>query len=282
MVYRLLAVDIDGTLLTDHQKLTRRTKEAIDYVKKKDVYVTLVTERHFHSAKKVARALKIETPLVTQSGAFIAASLDHPWYEEKIDADTACRIIEILENEDCHIRLIHERYAVANKIRQRSELMAKMSISLNEPLFYPVTFVDQLAEYTVENNLRPAKISVQFPDRERLRAARNVLNGSFSEVSCLAADREETKLDIVAGGVSKAAGLAILARKFGVPMKEVVAIGDGPQDLEMIRAAGLGVAMNHAPKAVKKAADWITRSNNQNGVGYMVKEVFRKQMRVQL
>jgi hydroxymethylpyrimidine pyrophosphatase-like HAD family hydrolase len=83
-------------------------------------------------------------------------------------------------------------------------------------------------------------------------------------------------------GCSKASGLHFLCSHLGVSMKETVAIGDFRNDIEMIRQAGLGVAMGNAPEEVQKAADWVTRSNDQNGVGYMVREVFRRQMKMQI
>ena len=64
-----------------------------------------------------------------------------------------------------------------------------------------------------------------------------------------------------------------------ISLNEMVAIGDSLEDLEVIENVGLGVAMGNAPVEVKQAADWITRSNSENGVEYMIKEHFRKQFR---
>ncbi len=67
-MYKLLALNVDGTLLKPNGKLEKKTKEAIDFVKKKDVYITLLTSRNFLSAKKVAKALKLDSYLVTFQG----------------------------------------------------------------------------------------------------------------------------------------------------------------------------------------------------------------------
>lgn len=91
----------------------------------------------------------------------------------------------------------------------------------------------------------------------------------------------ELRLDILPAGVSKLNGLLYLGEILGIRSSEMVAIGDGLDDLEVIEAVGLGVAMGNAPNQLKIAADWVTRSNNQDGVAYMVKEHFRKQQPIE-
>ena len=76
MIYRMLAINIDGTLLQSNGKLHKSTKEAIEYVQQKGIYVTLVTSRTFPSAKKVAKALKLQTNLITHKGAYIAKDIE--------------------------------------------------------------------------------------------------------------------------------------------------------------------------------------------------------------
>jgi hydroxymethylpyrimidine pyrophosphatase-like HAD family hydrolase len=85
---------------------------------------------------------------------------------------------------------------------------------------------------------------------------------------------------LVRQGTSKFNGLLFFAGQLGIPLHEIVAVGDSLQDAEMIEKAGLGVAMRNAPAEVKEKADWLTRSNDMDGVAYVVREVFRKQIRV--
>ena len=82
-------------------------------------------------------------------------------------------------------------------------------------------------------------------------------------------------------GVSKLTGLFYLAERLGISRSQIVCIGDAVDDMEMIKEVGLGVAMGNAPFEVKHAADWITRSQNEQGVAYMVKEHFRKQPQIE-
>lgn len=279
MAYRLLALDVDGTLLKPNHRLTKETKSAIEYAKQKGVYVTLATGRAFPSAQKVANALNLNTDLITHDGAFIASTMENPTYERRMSNEKAYHIVELLERHNCHIRVMHEKFAIGNKIRQKNFLIAKMTIGIGDPVFYPVTFVDSLSNYLLGDPIMPPKIhAFFFNEKDRLAAKEELL----SEIpSVHVTSSSEGGLEVVSAGVSKARGLQILGQKLGIGLNQMVAIGCYDNDIEMITQVGLGVAMGNAPKHIRDQADWVTRSNEQNGVAYMIKEVFRKQLNMQ-
>ncbi|MGO4887504.1 Cof-type HAD-IIB family hydrolase [Anaerobacillus sp. MEB173] len=280
VTYRLLALDVDGTLLRSNHRLSRQTKEAIEFVKRKGVYVTLATGRAFPSAQKIAKELKLETDLITHGGAFIGSSIDEPIYERRLNPEKAYHIVEILEKYKSHIRILHERYSIGNKIRQKNYIIAKMTIGVGDPLFYPMTFVDSLSNYLIDNPIAAPKICAHFRDESERLDAIEAIHEQIPNVRITSSS--EGSLEIVSAGVSKARGLQILGAKLGINLDQMVAIGAYENDKEMITQVGLGVAMGNAPKDVKDLADWVTRTNDQQGVAYMVKEVFRKQLRVEL
>ncbi|SDY45421.1 hypothetical protein SAMN05421736_1029 [Evansella caseinilytica] len=274
MTYRLLALNIDGTLLKSNHRLAKETKEAIDYVKEKGVYITIATGRAFPSAKKVAKALKLNNAfLVTHDGAYVASEVDNPIYERRLDSERVYQIVDILENYYCHVRLMHEKYAVGNKVRERNQLVARMNIG--DPLFYPLSYVDSASHYLIDQPLTVPKIRAFFWNEKERKDALEEVREAVSDIHITSS--AEGSLDIVDGSVSKAKGLQVLGKKLGISMNEMVSIGSYTNDIEMVAASGLGVAMGQGPQELKNIADWVTRSNNQNGVGYMVKEVFRKQ-----
>ena len=275
MIYRLLALNIDGTLLQSNGKLHRSTKEAIEYVMQKDIYVTLVTSRSFPSAKKVAKALKIPSLLVTHRGAYIASSTDKSVLVKRIPEEITYEIIRFLEGFSCQIRIVHERFSLINKTKLTHNMLGKTVYSSSDPIFYSHQFVESLSETLAYEQVAPPKIEVYFENKEELKDALGALERMFDEVDLEVLN--QLRMDIVPAGVSKSAGLLYLADHLGIARTEMVVIGDELDDLSMIEVAGLGVAMGNAPNEVKQAADWITRSNNENGVSYMVKEHFRKQ-----
>lgn len=275
MIYRMLALNIDGTLLQSNGRLHKSTKEAIEYVQQKGIYVTLVTSRSFPSAKKVAKALKINSLLVTHRGAYIAASQEKPIFVKRIQEDETFEIVRLLEGFTCQIRLVHEKYSLANKTKLNTNMLAKTVFTTGDPIFYSQQFVDSLSDTILDEPVTPPKIEVYFEDKEDLEDAKTAIWGMFENVEVIKLN--DLRMDIVPSGVSKLNGLLYLCEHLGISRNQMVVIGDSEDDLEMIEAAGLGVAMGNAPAEVKKAADWLTRSNDQSGVSYMVKEHFRKQ-----
>ncbi|WP_243291484.1 Cof-type HAD-IIB family hydrolase [Bacillus sp. FJAT-47783] len=278
MIYRLLALNIDGTLLRSNGRLQSSTKEAIEFVQKKEVYVTLVTNRHFQSAKKLAKALKLDTKLITHSGAFIANRLDQPLFVKRIPEERTFNIVQVLENFSCNIRIIHERFSIGNRKKVTSNLMSKTLLNTADPLFYPIQFVESLGEALRDDPVATPKIDIFFGDPSELKEVQKILCDAFPNVDTVKVN--EVKLEVVPKGVSKASSLKILGQHLNISPEEMVVIGCELDDTEMIEQAGLGVAMGNSPFQVKRKADWITRSNDDQGVAYMVKEHFRKQQRI--
>ncbi len=276
--YRLLALNIDGTLLRSNGRLQPSTKEAIEFVKGKEVYVTLVTNRHFQSARKLAKALKLDSLLVTHGGAFISENLDKPLFEKRISEETTFNLVQVLENFNCNIRLTHERFSIGNRKKVSPNLLSKSILNTSDSMFYPVQFVDSLGDTLRDEPVSATRIDVHFKHEDEKQEAETVVKEAFDMVD-IQSHLSSTSFDIVRKGVSKENGLRALASHLNIPLDQTVAIGDAEDDIGMISSAGLGVAMWNAPFEVKRAADWVTRSNNQQGVDYMVKEHFRKQQR---
>lgn len=278
MIYKLLVLDIDGTILRSNHRMDKGVKDAIAYVKRKGVYVTLATRRHFSSAKKIAKALKLDSILITHNGAFLASELDNPWLEERLLPVEVDQITKLLESYKCHVRIKHERYSLANRMRQNQAIVAKMTIG--DPLFYPVNFVDELSTHLEESPIAPLQMEVYFTDKVEANHLKEEISARFSNVAVNT--YADDRMEIIVKGVSKGKTLRHLGERLGILPEEMVTVGDSYADMSMIQMAGLGVAMRNAPEVVQNQADWITRSNDQHGVAYMVKEVFRKQLRMQI
>lgn len=279
MIYRLLALNIDGTLLQTNGRIHKSTKEAIEYVQQKGIYVTLVTSRSFPSARKVAKALKLKNPLVTHQGAFIASVEEKPIYVKRINEEITYDTVRFLEALPCQIRLVHEQFSIANRLKLHNNLLAKTVFTSGDPVFYSQQFVSSLSEHLHDQPVTPPKIEVYFEEKSDLKDAKNALGKMFNEIEIIELD--SLRMDIVPSGVSKLTGLTYLASQLGIQSKEMVYIGDGLDDIPLIEAAGLGVSMWNAEFEVKKASDWVTRSQNEQGVAYMVKEHFRKQQPIE-
>lgn len=231
------------------------------------------------SARKVAKALRLDGMLIAFQGAMIARTLDDRLFDAVIPEERTFNIVQILENFNCNIRLMHERYSLGNRKKVKKNLVVQTVLSSSDPFFYPTQFVDSLGDVLMDEPIAVPKIDVYFATDEERDAAAALLTKSIPSIDMIM--QPNGKMEIVPQGVSKLAGLRRLVQHIGVSLKETVMIGDGLDDLPAIEAAGLGVAMGNAPLEVKRAADWVTRSNEQLGVAYMVKEHFRKQQRIE-
>jgi Cof subfamily protein (haloacid dehalogenase superfamily) len=275
MVYRLLAVNIDGTLLQSNGRLNKSTKEAIDYVHQKGVHVALVTSRNYHSAKKVAKALKINPMIVAQQGAFVGASMEKPIMVKRISEELTAELVQMLEKTTCQILLIHEKYSLGNRVNLPENLLGKSVMYLNDQNIYAQNYVDDISEELIDQPMAPTKMDIIFPEKNARNDMLKLIKEMFPEVDVLL--HPGHKLTIVPKGVSKWSGVLYLADHLEVKRTEIVSIGDGLDDMEMIAGSGLGVAMGNADEEVRKVAKWVTRSNDQDGVAYMLREFFRKQ-----
>ncbi|MGM0904369.1 MAG: Cof-type HAD-IIB family hydrolase [Bacillota bacterium] len=279
MIYRLLALNVDGTVLQPNGRIHKSTKEAIAYVQQKGIYVTLVTSRSFPAAKKVAKALKINSFLVTHQGAYIAEEQGKPIVQKSIPEEITYEIIRFLEGFPCQIRIVQDEFSLANKYKLNHNLLAKTVFTTGDPMFYSQQFVDSISDTLRDDPIMAPKIEVYFEYEDDLEDAKEALSSIYTETNMTKLN--DFRLDILPQDVSKLNGLRSLGDHLDIALREMVVIGDGMDDIEMIESCGLGVSMGNASPEVKKSSDWVTRSNNQHGVAYMVKEHFRKQQPIE-
>jgi Cof subfamily protein (haloacid dehalogenase superfamily) len=274
MIYRMLAMNIDGTLL-HNGRISKETKEAVEYVQSKGIYVTLITGRTFPSAKRVAKALKIDNPLVTHQGAYIGTHLGKPLYVNKIHEDISYEIVKFLEEMDCQLRVVQDRMAVMNRMKLSGSLREKVLFNRESSFIYSTQYTDSLSEYLFEDPSSALKIEAKFNSEAERNDAVMAIKGMYHEVDCIVTDHD--RIDIVKRGVSKLRGLLYVCERAGISRDQVVMVGANQDDKDLLDCCGLGIAMGNSSPDVKSAADWITRTNLQNGVAYAVKELFRKQ-----
>lgn len=272
MIYRLLAMNIDGTVLQSNGKVDKTVKDAVEFAREKGIIVTLVTGRNFSFSKKIARTLSIPSLLITHHGAFIASSVDQAIFVKRLDEEMIEDLLLFLEALSAQIRVIHEKITVSNE-RTKGNLRSRTMLDLTDFGMYQHRFVENISQFVVDEQIHPTHIEVLLSSEPEAEEVKKAIHGMF-EVNV---HQYKNKLVILPEGVSKLNGFLYACDYWNISLKECVMIGSGMDDLEMIRSAGLGVAMGNAPEEVREEADWVTRSNNDKGVHYMVYEHFRKQ-----
>lgn len=263
-MYRLLAIDLDGTLLSPRpQKMvTERTRRALERAVEAGMRIVITTGQNLPVLQQVCRDLPIEGPQILENGAQITDIKTGQIYHEKLLPSTyVLPVLTALKQRGFH-RVYHTRervYADLDTPRVRQWYTP------------PIPPVIELEDVT---NLYPAdciKI-VGVAEETKLRASRQELMDMFSGVLYLTQSAFDL-LEFLHPEVSKEIGLRTIAQDMGIDAAEIVAIGDGHNDIGMIQFAGLGVAMGNSHDEVKSAADYVTLSNAEDGVAVALEKL---------
>jgi Cof subfamily protein (haloacid dehalogenase superfamily) len=257
--YRLIAIDVDDTLLTDDLSVTEGTKEALAEAVKQGCVVTLATGRMYSSAVQIAGQLELNVPIITYQGALIKNLLDGKvLYERPVPEDVAQDVVAFCAERRLHLQGYVEDRLIAiednDKIAKYSEL-TKVPYEIDSD-FQSIAKKGSTKLLIIDE---PAVLDALIPElQERLGARAHVTKS------------KPHYLEIVHPEATKGHALLHLAAHYGIPREETIAVGDSWNDHEMIEAAGLGVAMENAVEPLKAAADYVTRSNNEEGVRAVV------------
>lgn len=261
MTVKLLALDLDGTLVADLNSISPRVKTAVSMAMNHGVRVVLATGREFAITRKYARQLNITTPLICYQGALIQSPQEkNPLLTHTIPADLSRRVIKFAREKKLHLILYtaHQPYT-----------------ELPSPLMRQ-TFIRAKSDFVVVNSLLntlhddglPLKFLFIQPQEER-EAVEKMLNAEFG-----AALHITSSLNIIVEGimphVSKGDALKYLAAHFDVPLSQTMAIGDHDNDISLLRTAGLGVAMGNASHGAKAVADVIAPPLAEDGAAWAI------------
>jgi len=284
--FKLMALDIDGTLITSGHIVTPRTMKAIKKVKDLGIKVTIATGRHYPSVVRLARNIGVNAPLVCSDGAIIrdihSGKVTYHLLSQEIAVDIV-KLTQEYNNFTVQIFVKDGKIYSGRSYQRRyfSKLFSlppKYSLKgylnmLRDFAFIPIKNVGS-TEAAISAIKEPvAKVVVYGNDRpgDLLDFREKALNKYGDNISVTSSI--PNSIDILNGGVSKAKGIIELAEKLGISCDEIITVGDNYNDLEMIKLAGLGVAMGNAPEQVKSKADYVTDTNDNEGLAKFLEKL---------
>ncbi|WP_206854560.1 Cof-type HAD-IIB family hydrolase [Candidatus Enterococcus mangumiae] len=267
---KLIAIDLDGTLLNEEKKISPENKEALTKAKAQGVKIVLCTGRPLAAMAHYLQELGLVEEgdySITFNGGLVQKN------------DTG----EIIEKKAMAVSDIHRLYALSQELDLPLDVLSD-----NVVLQLPSAPRKQ-SLYNVLNNLlqfQPAELA-DITDEFVLNKAviayeQDELDAKIKEIPSAYYDSYEViktrnvLLEFMPKGVTKAYGISLLAKDLGLERSEIMAIGDEENDLPMIEYAGLGVAMENAVPFVKEAADHVTASNIEHGVAQAIKQFVLK------
>jgi Cof subfamily protein (haloacid dehalogenase superfamily) len=255
MAIKLVAVDLDDTLLDHSLSVSPRTCEAIRLAEEQGVAVTIATGRMFSSALPYARQLNMKVPLITYNGGMVRYPQSGAMiFHQTIDGKIAGQILELFRGKNWYLQsYVNDLLYVAKrgeKARQYEALAGVEAVPLGEAFY-------QMRD-------EPTKM-LAMAEPDELQVIQETIHERFPG-AVFTATSKPTYLELTHPDVNKGHALAILAAHLGIQQEEVMAIGDSNNDYPMIRYAGFGVAMGNASARVKGIAQAVTTANDAHGV----------------
>ena len=261
--YRLLAADMDGTLLDSRGAIADETVREIRRISEAGVLFVVTTGRPIQGVEKYRPPLRLDGPVVTYNGAEIVdGRTRETLFERKLLRSDARRIVELGLRRGATMCIWSGNRLYGNKLDARIGEYKRLS------------GVEPRLVEDWETLLDRGISKILWTDEpERIREARKEVSAeAFGEVEVCTS--KPVFLEFFNRRATKAAALEFIGRRHGIGREEMVAIGDGANDVDMIRYAGMGVAMGNADEAVKRAARYTTSSNDENGVASAIRRFF--------
>lgn len=274
MKYKLLVLDVDGTLLNEAKEISKRTLATLRKVQQMGVCIMLASGRPTYGLLPLAKMLELGNYggfiLSYNGGQIISAKNGEVLFEKRINPEMLSYLERKAHKNGFSIFTYDENRIVTNNIEdphvQQEAILNGMELDFQENFSIAVDFSPCKIMLVSDNE--SALIGLEEHWKRRLNGVMDVFRS------------EKYFLEVVGCSVDKANSLAVLMEKLGIKTEEVIAIGDGVCDVTMLQLAGLGIAMGNAPDSVKRCADAVTLSNDEEGVALAIENALLADIRV--
>ncbi|TDX47994.1 hypothetical protein C7959_1348 [Orenia marismortui] len=259
--FKLVAIDMDGTLLNDDHKVSDKNREIITKYANQGVNFVLASGRPYQALYPYTKELEVYLPLVTSNGSIVKCPLTESVYtNSSMPLDLAKEILDYGYSKGYGVSLYFEDEVITSH-----EEVAKVHRELEgiDPTI--------ITKYQLEEG--PTKI-VFFADPEDIDKAFAQLADKY-EGDLYITRSDERCVETMNLEVSKGKALKYMIKRMNIASEEVLAIGNNFNDVAMFEEAGLAVAMGNSPEGVKEVADFVTKSNQEDGVAYALEKFLK-------
>lgn len=268
-MYKMIALDLDGTTLRSDKTISARTVSAITNVYEIGVKLILATGRNMSFVLDICEKLNIKAGLVCCNGSFV-----YDMESEKVLLDRflhnsfTCSIVEKLKETSRYHHVYLDDFTVVTK-----------EVAKKHPEVYKrgkrLMVVDDIAKTLEKSKKGCYKISVSPLEGEKTEDLLRELQMEFGEyVTIVPSDKNI--IEIVDKQCSKSKALDIICSKYSIDSKELIAFGDNMNDYDMLKFAGLSVVMGNGPSELKSLGDMVTLTNDEDGVAVSLENFIKK------
>jgi len=266
MGYKLICIDVDGTLLNSKHKITKRTKDIILQAHKLGVHIVISTGRMYTDAEYYSNLIGVKSPVIASNGAFIKEKdNDMVIFKDVLGKSLSLQLLDVFRKHRIkpYFSTPHKFY-YGNIMFKLFYLATKLLGTRSNKLDAEYVFSwNQWQKVLHKEKDNIVKGEIIYKDAALIYELRNELK-TLPQLEIV--DSSRYNIEITRQGVSKGKAVAILATFYGLTREEIITIGDSENDVSMLEYAGLGIAMGNATDNVKQKADYITDSNDQEGV----------------
>ena len=288
-MYKLVAIDLDGTMLNQYGIITEKTKKAIKKVQDKGVEVMIASGRAITSVKRFSKEINSKKYFISGTGA-ITYDIENNkiLYENILKKQKALQIIKICEENSIYYNVYTETGIIAKNLNYNTLYYYKDNLTKPDDNRTHINIVEDVYNYIDERNEKILKIMIcdehravfnsivrklkEIPDIEVLdvsHMSRKIIKQGTEEIAL-----EYFYTEVSAKNVDKWNALEEIIKLMNITKEEVVAIGDNANDLKMIKNAGLGIAMGESAPYIRQTADMVALSNEEDGVANILRKIF--------
>jgi len=286
-LYRMVAIDIDGTLLNSNHELTEKTIEVLREATKRGIFIVLTSGRMTKNVKSFCEKIGADKYLIAENGAsIIDLQTGKTVYSKYLSKETVNKVLDVCEENSIYYMVYTQNELIVKNIKYMSLFFYKQNFNPNARIKQVVAGRDYINN--VEGNF--TKLMICDEDRSIYRSILKELKKideiditpvPHTSVKKLNIDGEEKVIkysyaDISAKGANKWTAIEYLAKQLGIHKSEIIAIGDNINDMHMIFNAGLGVAMDNGSPYAKKVANVVAPSNDKDGVAQIIEKYILK------
>ncbi len=270
MSYKLICTDMDGTLLNDNKEISLENRIAIKNAIDNGVVIVFCTGRLFTFAKYYAQGLGVNTPIIASNGAYIREQQSNNiLYKCPLGVENSFKVVEILKKYNINPHFNSSDTVFTGKISFSSESYLKLNQSLSKEEQFKVEVVKDLEKMIFEYKEEILKCIAIDMNLDNIKIAKEEI---FNLGGLVVESSFYNNFEVMNKEVSKGKAVKLLGDYYGIKKEEIICIGDNENDLSMINYAGLGVAMGNSIDSVKAQSDFISSTNNEDGVAQVIRK----------
>jgi len=270
MDYKLICIDMDGTLLNDKKTISERNIKAIRLANDKGVRIAVCTGRIFTSAESFSDLLGVKSPVIAANGAYIREKdRDEVVYKASIGIEKCKKLLYVFRQYDIYPHFYTNETIFTENVEYSSRFYEQTNKTLPKDKQIKVVLVKNWDDIFRKYDAEIFKAIGVDSDLEKIRKAKITIR-DMNEFEVVSSHFDN--FEVTDKGVSKGNAVKVLGDYYGISSNQIICIGDSENDLSMIKYAGLGIAMGNADENVKEASKYITDNNNSDGVAKAIEK----------